>query len=117
MRDRSKSIPSTPSDPNQPSVTREERKAQVRLLRAAGEIAAVRTRLWSLYVRLGEHPEDDDMAEGRIPDSISFSVRGAIECTAEDHLAPAIQALEKAARDTPSSLAQEWRRRRQERGE
>jgi hypothetical protein len=120
MRDRRKSIPpKTPKSttrPPLPTVTRAERKAQIILLRAAGEIAAVRTLLWVLHVRLGELlPEDVDMGEGVIPDSVRFSVRGAIECAAIDHLDAAIRALEKAAGDTPESLAREWRERVAER--
>lgn len=117
MRDRSKSTASTNPVPTRPPEISKERKAQIRLLRAAGALAAVRTKLWILHVRLGELPEDNDMGEGRIPDSVRFSVRGAIECTAEDHLEPAIRALERAARDTPSTLALEWKKRRQVRGE
>lgn len=119
MPDRRKSIPpETPGStrPPLPTVTRQERKAQIILLRAAGQIAAVRTLLWVLHVRLEERlPEDIDMGEGRIPDSVRFSVRGAIECTAVDHLDAAIRALEKAAGDTPESLAREWRERVAER--
>jgi hypothetical protein len=121
MPSRRKSIPPTAPDPNRatvttlPTVTRAERKAQIILLRAAGEIAAVRTLLWVLHVRLGELPEDIDMGEGVIPDSVRFSVRGAIECAAIDHLDAAIRALEKAAGDTPESLAREWRERLAER--
>lgn len=121
MHDSPQSIPpeapESTTRPPLPTVTRAERKAQIILLRAAGEIAAVRTLLWIVHVRLGELPEDIDMGEGVIPDSVRFSVRGAIECTAADHLDAAIQALEKTARDTPESLAREWRERRKERGE
>lgn len=55
------------------------------------------------------------MGEGLISDSVHFSVRGAIECTAVDYLDAAIKALEKAAGDTPESLAREWRERVAER--
>ena len=117
MHDHAQSTPPETQDLTPPALTRAERKAQIVLLRAAGKLAAVRARLLILYSRLGELPEDDDMGEGRIPDSVRFSVRAAIECTADDHLDAVIQALEKAARDTPSDLAREWRERRQERGE
>ena len=117
MPDHPQSTPPETQDRTPPALTGTERKAQVALLRAAGKLAAVRTQLWIQHARLGELPEDDDMGERRIPDSVRFSVRAAIECTAEDHLGAAIRSLEKAARDTPSELAREWRKHRQERGE
>ena len=78
---------------------------------------AIRARLWRLHIRLGEAPEDFDIGEGFVPDSVRYSVRGAIECACTDHLDAAILALDKAARETPESLAREWRERKAERGE
>lgn len=89
--------------------TAAELRAQRALLKVVAELCALRARLWIIHQRLGEGPEDDDMGETRIPDSIRFSVRGAIECAADDHLEAAIQTLQKAARDTPETLAREWR--------
>lgn len=116
MPDHPQSTPSTAAgDPRR--TTAAERAAQSVLMETAGALATVRNRLWVLHVRLGERPEDDDMGEGRAPDSVRFSIRGAIECVNEDHLDTAILALEKAARDTPASLTREWRKRKAERQE
>lgn len=111
MHDRPQSIP-----PDLPAVTISERRAQRVLLETAGDLAWIRNRLLALHVRLGERPEDDDMGEGRIPDSPRFSIRGAIECVVEDQLAPAIEALETAARETPRDLHRQWRERLAQRG-
>jgi len=80
------------------------------------KLCALRARLWIVHHRLGDGPEDDDMDEVRIPDSIRFAVRRAIECANEDHLDSAIQALQKAALETSESLAREWRERRATQG-
>ena len=94
-----------------------ERRAQRALLKGVATLCALRARLWITHLRLGERPEDDDMDETRIPDSIRFSVRRAIECANEDHLEAAIQALQKAALETSEKLAREWRERRAMQGE
>jgi hypothetical protein len=94
-----------------------ELRAQRGLLKVVAKLCALRARLWIIHQRLGEKPEDDDMGEARVPDSIRFSVRGAIECANDDHLETAIQTLQKAARETPETLAREWRERLAARGE
>jgi hypothetical protein len=111
MHDRRKSIP--PEEPGhiRTVVTRQEHKAQILLLKAARELSAIRTVLLILHTRLGELPEDDDMHENRIPDSVRVSVRGTIECVCSDCLESAIASLEKAGTDTPETLAREWRER------
>lgn len=111
MPDRRKSTPPKPPGGTRTTVTRQERKAQVLLLKAARELAAIRTVLLILHVRLGELPEDDDMHENREPESVRVSVRGAIECVVSDCLESAIVSLEKAGTDTPETLAREWRDR------
>jgi hypothetical protein len=112
MHDRRKSIPpEAPESTTRTTVTRQERKAQVLLLKAARELAAIRSVLLILHTRLGERPEDDDMHENREPDSVRVSVRGTIECVCSDALEGAITSLEKAGTDTPETLAREWRER------
>ena len=106
MPDRKKSIP-----PTRTVVTRQERKAQILLLKAARELSLIRTVLLILHVRLGELPEDDDMHENRMPESVRVSVRGVLECVVSDCLDSAIVSLEKAGTDTPETLAREWRER------
>lgn len=103
--------PEAPESTTRTTVTRQERKAQVLLLRAARELAAIRTVLLVLHVRLGELPEDDDMHENRMPESVRVSVRGVLECVVSDCLEPGITSLEKAGTDTPETLAREWRER------
>jgi hypothetical protein len=116
MHDRPKCTPPEAPGVTRPAVTRAERRAQIILLRSAEEIAAVRTLLWIVHVKLGERPEDSDMGENLIPDSVRVAVRGTIECVSSDCLDPAIRALEETARETPESLARQWRERLAQRG-
>jgi hypothetical protein len=117
MRDRQKCTPPKPQDLARTVATRAERKAQVVCLKAAGELSAIRTVLLVLHTRLGELPGDADMRENVIPDSVRVSVRGSIECVVSDCLDSAIVSLEKAAQDTPETLAREWRERLKRQGE
>jgi hypothetical protein len=111
MPDRRKHTAPTVPGGTRTTVTRQERKAQVLLLKAAGELSAIRTVLLIVHARLGEGPEDTDMGENLIPDSVRVSVRGTIECVVSDSLDSGITALEKAALDTPETLAREWSER------
>lgn len=112
-----KSTASPASEISSTVPTPAERRAQRVLLKVVATLCALRARLWIAHLRLGEKPEDDDMDETRIPDSIRFSVRRAIECANEDHLEAAIHALQKAALETTESLARGWRERRAMQGE
>lgn len=89
-----------------------EKECQSDLIRFAGQLSAVRARLVRMHVRIGEQAPDVDMAEGVIPESLGYSIRGAIECVCEDHLEPAIKTLETAARETHWDLVAQWCRRK-----
>lgn len=117
MPARQKSIPPKPPGVTRTVLTRAERRAQIILLRSAEEIAAVRTLLWIVHVKLGELPEDADMGENLIPDSVRVSIRGTIECVSSDCLDPAIAALETTARETPQDLERQWKERLAQRGQ
>jgi K+-sensing histidine kinase KdpD len=111
MPDRDESTP----PPKPPAPTYDEQKAQRELIRAAGRLAAIRAALWNIHVRLGEGPNEDAIAEGEIPETLAFAIRGAIECVNGDDLDPAIHTLEETARLTPSMLLKEWQERVRER--
>jgi hypothetical protein len=111
MPDRPKSTPPEAPGGTRTRVSLAESEAQFELMKAVGKLAVLRARLWSQHKRHGERPEDDEMHENRAPDSVRVSVRGAIECACIDGLDGAIASLDKAARDTPESLAVEWRER------
>lgn len=81
------------------------------MVRYAGQLSAVRSRLWTMHVEIGEQYRDEEMAEGTFPESLGYSMRGAIECVCEDHLDAAIKALEKAAKETHWDLVAEWCKR------
>jgi hypothetical protein len=63
----------------------------------------------SISEGVGSLPE----GAGRYPRD---SIRGVIECVVEDNLAPAIEALENTARETPRDLERQWRERLAQRG-
>lgn len=109
MQDQEESTP-PPKPP-----TYNEQKAQRELMRAAGRLAAIRAGLWNIHVRLGESPDEDAIAEGEIPETLAFAIRGAIECVNGDDLDSAIHTLEETARLTSGTLRAEWRERVRER--
>ncbi len=110
MPEQEESIPPKPPTYN-------EQKAQRELMRAAGRLAAIRAGLWNIHVRLGESPDENAIAEGEVPETLAFAIRGAIECVNSDDLDPAIHTLEETARLTSGTLLAEWRERVRSRGE
>lgn len=108
MPDRQKSTP-----PPIPPVTPGEEEAQSFLRR-------VRELLWFVEFFLEQaaervpYPQDavaEDMGSGIIPQSLSFSLRGAIECAQGDHVDPLDTLLRDAARETPERLIRDWQKR------
>jgi hypothetical protein len=62
------------------------------------------------------YPEDSEaMGEWRVPQSVSFALRGILECVLMDDLEPAAQSLQEAADLTPETLYAEWQRKQAER--
>lgn len=64
------------------------------------EIGAIVDATKSIVIRLHDSlpdpPEAEDMGEGRIPESLEFSLRGDMECLVADHLDPAVLLLRRA---------------------
>jgi hypothetical protein len=95
-----------------PAVTSEEQAAQKALLHHAETLRSVRDDLQALHDYLGEPPDEEQMAEGTLPETVTFSIRGTIECLVSDRLDPAVDALERVARETSEVLYEEWAKRR-----
>jgi hypothetical protein len=102
----------TPSNPADSMAAYEERHARSEIMRAAGKLSAVRSELWTLHVSLQESPDEEEIAEGEKPETLSFAYRAAIESVNEDRLDPAIRYLERTALHTVRSLHAEWRNRK-----
>jgi hypothetical protein len=73
------------------------------------------------YLRLTDPPDAEAMGTGEIPESLSFSLRGAIECAQADYVHPLDDLLRKAIAETPEGLVRDWEARqekkKQEQGE
>jgi hypothetical protein len=77
------------------------------LLQAIGSILdATRAIVNRLHDALPDPPEAEDMGEGRIPESLEFSLRGDMECLVADHLDPAIELLRRAGTTTAPRKAE-----------
>ena len=94
------------------AITPEEQAAQQALLHHAETLRTVRTGLLALHAGLGEPPDEDQMAEGTRPETVAFSIRGTIECIVSDRLDPAVDSLERVAKETEEELYEEWEERR-----
>jgi len=55
------------------------------------------------------------MGTGKIPETLTFSLRGSLECALHDHVEPLDDLLRKAVAETPEALARDWQRRQRER--
>ncbi len=110
MPSRSKSNP-----PSIPAKTHAEEVAQSILRWVALGITIGIGSLQAAYRGLPEPPDAEAMGEGTIPESLTFSLRGSIECAIADHLYPAQQVLEEAAGESPENLIREWQDRQESR--
>lgn len=107
MPDRPKSIPPTPAPP----ITQAEADAQS-ILRTAGEmLQTIKAFLEAAYSDLPDPLNAEDMGEGRVPESLGFSLRGTIEIAIADHLDPLVKLLKQAAKETPARLIRDWQKR------
>ena len=110
MPDRQKSTP-----PTIPHVTPEEQDARSDLRRVLELLWFVEHFLDLAKSRLA-YPEDAEaMGTGEIPESLSFSLLGSIECAQTDHVDPLHNLLRDATQETPEHLIREWRQRSKER--
>ena len=110
MPDRRKSTP-----PPIPHVTPEEQDAK-------SDLRRVLELLWFLehFLDLAKsrlaYPEDAEaMGTGEIPESLSFTLLGSIECAQTDHVDPLHNLLRDATQETPERLIRDWQRRQKER--
>jgi hypothetical protein len=110
MPDQEQSTPPAYTEP-----TFQERHARVELMRAAGKLSAIRSELWNTHVSLDEAPDDDAIAEGAMPETLSFAYRAAIEGVNKDNLEPAIGYLERTALVSVKALREEWEEERRRR--
>ncbi|HWM93573.1 MAG TPA: hypothetical protein VN493_22635 [Thermoanaerobaculia bacterium] len=106
MPDRKKSTP-----PPVPPVTPAEAEAQGICRTARSMLETIKAFLEVAYLNLPDPSDAEDMGEGRIPESLAFSLRGSIECAISDHLDPLMKLLRRAAKETPARLVRDWQKR------
>jgi len=106
MPDRQKSTP-----PPVPPVTHAEDEAQSFLRRVLDLLWFVEFFLDHAYSRLPDPADAEAMGTGEIPESLTFALRGAIECAQTDHVQPLDDVLREAVAETPGSLIRDWRQR------
>lgn len=97
--------------PPVPPVTHAEDEAQSFLRRVLELLWFVEWFLEQAYSRLPDPPDAEDMGTGEIPESLTFSLRGSIECARADHVDPLDTLLRKAIAETPASLIRDWQKR------
>ena len=51
------------------------------------------------------------MGTGEIPETLTFSLRGSIECALHDHVEPLDALLRRAVAETPENLMRDWQKR------
>ena len=109
MPDRQKSTP-----PPVPPITPAEEDAQSDLRRVLELLWFVEHFLEMAKSRLAYPPDSEAMGTGEIPESLSFSLLGSIECAQTDHVDPLHSLLREATQETPERLMRDWQRRQKE---
>ena len=99
------------SKPSIPPVTPEEQDAQSFLRRVRELVWFVEWFLNRAYDRLPDPPDAEAMGTGEIPESLTFSLRGSIECAQADHVDPLYNLLRDAVEETPERLVRGWQAR------
>ena len=94
-----------------PPVTPGEEEAQSHLRRVRELLGFVEFFLELAYSRLPDPPDAEAMGTGEIPESLTFSLRGVIECATKDYVDPLHILLRNAVSETPIALALDWRKR------
>lgn len=100
---------STPSPV--PPVTPQEAEARRILKRVLELVSLLRWFLEEVHFRLPDPPDAEAMGTGAIPESLTFALRGAIECSLMDHVAPLEKVLQEAVTETPVTLFLDWQKR------
>jgi hypothetical protein len=113
MPDHPKSIKKKPF----PTLAQSEAEARDALRRALELLWFVQFFLNYAYDRLTDPADAEAMGTGEIPESLSFSLRGAIECAHGDYAYPLDDLLRKAIAETPESLIRDWQARQEKKQE
>jgi hypothetical protein len=92
-------------------VTTEQEAAQAVLAEIALQFVAIEDRLTRIAESLPVPPNQEDMLEHRIPNDLATQLLGLIECVVADDLQPAIEGLEKGARETEEDLVRSYEQR------
>lgn len=103
------------SNPPIPPITPAEDAAQSDLRRVLELLWFLEFFLDQAYARLPDPPDAEAMGTGEIPESLTFSLRGACEVAQADHIDPLYDLLRVAVAETPARLFQDWQRRQRER--
>ena len=106
MPDRQKCTP--PSEQPYPHGNPDEIAAQRMVRWCLIRLRQIAICLRGVHASLPDPLDAEDMGEGRIPESLSFSIRGTVECVLADDLEPAIASLEEVWRLTPEDLLDAW---------
>jgi len=103
---------STPPVPPVPPITKSEQRAQSFIGYAFDLATIAMLVLEATHHRLPDPANGDDMGEGTIPESLTYSLRGSIECALHDHLHPVVELLREAIEESPARLARDWQERK-----
>lgn len=96
-----------------PSLTPDEIAAQLVIRWCAAQLRIVVLALRGVVAGLPvsqESEETERMGTRVVPESVSFSLVGTLECLLSDDLVPAICALHEAGALTPTALVRDWQR-------
>ncbi len=88
-----------------------EREAQAALAEIALQLVAIEDRLTRIAESLPVPPDQEDMLEHRIPYDLATQLLGLIECVVADDLRPAIEGLERGARETQEDVVRSYEQR------
>lgn len=94
-----------------PPITPAEAEAQSVCRTARSMLETLKAFLEAVYSDLPDPLNAEDMGEGRIPESLTYALRGDIECAISDHIDPLMKLLRRAARETPTRLIRDWQKR------
>ena len=109
MRRRDKSTPVVPP------ITNREEEVQSIIRRMLRLVELLQWFLEQAHFMLPDPPDAEAMGTGEIPETLTFSLRGSIECALHDHVEPLDDLLRKATEETPENLMRDWQRRQRER--
>jgi hypothetical protein len=74
-------------------------------------VALLQWFLEQAHFMLPDPPGAEAMGNGEMPETLTFSLRGSIECALQDHVEPLDDLIREAVSETPERLVMAWRRR------